>query len=1406
MPHPPLDAVVLHIRRLTGWLPGPGQASGDAELLRTFLRSRDEAAFAALLDRHGPMVWAVCRRMLPRRCDAEDAFQATFLVLVRKARSIREQGSVGSWLYGVASRIAARMRAQATQRRLLESEAASRASTDRETPLQELCAALHEELSQLPARCQGPLVLCYLEGKTQDEAAQELRLSLRTIKRRLQRGRHLLRQRLTRRGLALSTALLATGLSNPTGAAGLPLALRQLTLRSGLAQAQSQGATAGVVSAQVAALVEGAVVGSAWPGLKITMALVLVLSAAVGAAGLATHHGADSADAQDLAQPKMRTLTDLERSQITPYEWKMAGGGDRAQAPDRLVAVLGDSRLKHFGYVSSVAFSPDGKAVLSAGDDGVRFWDAETGHELRRFVQRPNSDNTSIRFACMALSPDGRMLAAGGIHGAVLWEVSTGRQLRTFHPDDWVHTLAFSPDSRLLATGLQRETQLWDVESNQRLQTLAGHGKEFRARSTNDHVSMAFALDGRTLWVSHPDGSVRKWDTGTGRLLTTIAAHETSIASLALSKDGKYLATGADKLARLWDAGTGRLLHTLPGHQYLVQAVAFHPQGKTLVTGGYRKIKYWNIETGALVNECAAGQRVGVMSLALSPDGRLLASGGAAVDIWDSASGRAHVAVPGGHGAAGALAWTPDGRLLAVGGEDGTIQMWKPTTQTIEETFNLGEGSIQALAISPDGTTLAALDDRTGVYRWNLSTKRQRPLIEAHSQFAGTLAWSPDGRWLAASYMNKSEDYTVKLWDVPNDRLHSQLSTGRGSLVFSADSKSVRFAGQNPYTQEHKPWIDAWEVMSLRAAPRVEKPAGLTDIGAACLSPDGRTLALAGGSYDANNRFTSMVVLWDVAKQQPRLVLDRVAGASQLAFAPDGRSLLALSRDNQARIWDPRDGKLRETIRLTEPGMFRVRHVAFAPDSRHFAAAMGNGVVYLLRIQAPAETVAEKTEPPSSPKAETPAPAPWRALIGKPAPELQQIAGWLAGKPTRLADLRGKHVLLHFWNLESGAAVQALTVLQAMFGDKDLAIVVVHPAYGATAEQLKKHLSEDRLFGWGNREPPFPVALDGGSQTVIPGTGHRLYGATHAAYRMIESRRGMRVPPTTLIIDPAGNVVDELPLTGMALLISPVVSEMQVRLKKEPRLPAVEGRFKELYALKDGEVFRFAPPPYPRERDDYMVYHLGRYALLDTQAFHFDGQLHYQQSGNGMLGGILETLLGLKPYEVEGPVELLQLELKADWVYRKGTPPLVMCRALEEAVRKDFQRPVSISLRQVERPVIVARGRFQPPAGSSVDKEKTVHFYLGAVAPAEGNPGTFASVRELLRDFSDIIRERIINEAIEPGPLKLKWQNHLPSDIAFDRHKMEKIGPALERLSRQTGLEFRIERRKVDIWQVTAAK
>jgi RNA polymerase sigma factor (sigma-70 family) len=269
-----LTRVLRHLRRLvTG---NDGDAT-DQQLLERFAADHDQAAFTALVRRHGPMVHGVCRRVLGNCHDADDAFQATFLVLAKKAGAVAWRASIGNWLYGVAYRTASKVRVQGARRGRHEQAAAGQNSAvvEEHPEARELRQVLDEELIRLPERYRMPVLLCCLHDQTIDEAAQQLGWTFAKVKGRVQRGRELLRSRLQRRGIALSAGVLGTLLGEGAVSAA-PAALTESTV---------QAVAGGTTSPAVAALVKGVSRAMFWNKIKIGAAVLAVL-AVVGAGGI----------------------------------------------------------------------------------------------------------------------------------------------------------------------------------------------------------------------------------------------------------------------------------------------------------------------------------------------------------------------------------------------------------------------------------------------------------------------------------------------------------------------------------------------------------------------------------------------------------------------------------------------------------------------------------------------------------------------------------------------------------------------------------------------------------------------------------------------------------------------------------------------------------------------------------------------------------------------------------------------------------------------------------------------------------------------------------------------------------------------------------------------------------------
>jgi RNA polymerase sigma factor (sigma-70 family) len=318
----------LHCLRRAALL-SVGNGPSDAQLLESFLSRRDEAAFEALLRRHGPMVLGVCRRVLRNTHDAEDAFQATFLVLARQASSIRSRQVVASWLYGVAYRTAMKARAMNAKRREKERRVAEMSRPASEA-CEELLAQLDYELSRLPDKYRVPVVLCELEGRSRMEAARILGVPEGTLSWRLAQAKKILARRLSRYGAVAVAALLSGGAAT----AALSPTLRASTIKAAM--------TAGAVPAKVLALTEGVLKAMLLTKLKLTVCFgVLMLLTGIGATGL-TYRATAQQPKQGVALASRPQADDLEalRLEIEALRKELRATRERVKALEGEVGAL----------------------------------------------------------------------------------------------------------------------------------------------------------------------------------------------------------------------------------------------------------------------------------------------------------------------------------------------------------------------------------------------------------------------------------------------------------------------------------------------------------------------------------------------------------------------------------------------------------------------------------------------------------------------------------------------------------------------------------------------------------------------------------------------------------------------------------------------------------------------------------------------------------------------------------------------------------------------------------------------------------------------------------------------------------------------------------------------------------
>jgi RNA polymerase sigma factor (sigma-70 family) len=623
-----MQNVLKHLR--TVLTPRADSGASDWELLQRFAATHDETAFEVLVWRHHQMVLSVCGRILADADDVEDALQACFLVLARKAGRIAPRGSLSSWLYGVARRVALEAsRASRRGRPALPPAPSADPEPCEDLIRQELRGIFDEELGRLPEKYRAAVVLCYLRGLTYAEAARQLGCPTGTVSTRLTRARELLQRRLAGRGLALSAGALAAWLCETAAVTGASSPLVASTTRAVTAAASAKAA----VSARVATLAEGVVQSLSLPKFKSVTAVIL------GALFLAAGAGAFAALlAEPRDQPAPRTSA--------PGAAQVGAPGDGLPAPGGKPAIV---LTGHRDQVMGIAYSPDGRLLATSGlDHVIRLWDARTGEAKGRLENTPDPKryHGTPALSQVAFSPDGKVLAVGRGDGVLIWDLATQKEVQRFASADCI---AFSPDGKLLACGG------WDL----------GHGNR---------------------------GLIQLFDRGTGKRLRELRGHLTPVEGLAFSPDGRSLLSRGrrqrglridggvprkleTKHIRIWDLATGSERRGFSSYSDS-SPVTVAPDGRTVAEPGW-PVRLVETATGRTRAELS-GPKGYAYTAAFAPDGRTLAAGytDGTVRLWDLPSGKEIGRLEGHRGSVRAVVFAPDGRALVSGGADGTARIW----------------------------------------------------------------------------------------------------------------------------------------------------------------------------------------------------------------------------------------------------------------------------------------------------------------------------------------------------------------------------------------------------------------------------------------------------------------------------------------------------------------------------------------------------------------------------------------------------------------------------------------------------------------------------------------------------------------------------------------------------------
>ena len=472
----------------------------------------------------------------------------------------------------------------------------------------------------------------------------------------------------------------------------------------------------------------------------------------------------------------------------------------------------------HTAYVSSVSFSPDGQTLASgSADSTIRLWHVNTGVLIKKITGHKIGILEKVLgkiglleipyetyVLCVAFSPDGKTLVSGSWDITIrLWDVNTGESKQTLKGHEGaIDSIAFSPDGSVLVSGAWDKIGLWDVTTGELKQTLP----EGKPAFTEGASSISLSPDGKTLASDNLGRyNLSLWNVTTGEKKRTIAGYMSQVRSVAFSPDGKTLASRSLRgEIYLWDTNTGEKKQQLLRGSRTISSIdlgclSFSPDGKTLASGNGVEIDLWDATIGEL-KKTLTGHDKGVNSLSFSPDGRLLASGSwdGTVRLWNAMTGEQQRKLT--HQAVSSVSFSPDGKTLASGSLDGNIYLWDVTrgelTQKLENQ-NLMRGQadsypprIHSVSFSPDGRTLASGGPGNTIRLWDVVTGVQKQTLIGHAAKVYCVSFSPDSATLVSGHT----DGTIRLWDANIGQQKSMLSGHTGvvtNVAFSPDGQTL---------------------------------------------------------------------------------------------------------------------------------------------------------------------------------------------------------------------------------------------------------------------------------------------------------------------------------------------------------------------------------------------------------------------------------------------------------------------------------------------------------------------------------------------------------------------------------------------------------------------------------------
>ena len=546
----------------------------------------------------------------------------------------------------------------------------------------------------------------------------------------------------------------------------------------------------------------------------------------------------------------------------------------------------------HHGNILSVAFSPDGKTIVSGGDDcTVRSWDLETGKPTGEPLPRHEDSGD-----CRAAISDGKTIFSVSEDETVrLWEPATGKPIGEPLQENEVLSVAVSPDGKKVVIGGDDGTvRLWDLATGKRIgEPLQGHSGMV--------LGVDFSPDGKTIVSGGEDGTLRLWELATGKPIgEPLQGHSGSVVSFAISRDGKTIVSGgADKTVRLWELATGKPIgEPLQGHSGMVLAVDISRDGKTIASGSEDgTVRLWDLATGKPIGEPVMGSHSQITSVAISPDATKIACANSdgVLSVWDRETFHSETKLTSTENRQvedfSSIAISPDGKTIVSGDDDGTVRLWdretgKPLGKPMEGLL----APISCLAISRNGKTIVSGDDDGTVRLWDAETEKLLGKWMEGNEFVKCLAISPDGKTVVCG----GDDGTVRLWDAETGKpMGKPMKEHKGSvncLAISSDGKTIVSGGADKT-------VRLWELATGKpiGEPLQEHTGGVDCV---AISPDGKTIVSGG----ADKR----IRLWTVNDKRKWVQAKVLKGGkvTSVSFHPKGLFFASCSDDGAVRLWD----------------------------------------------------------------------------------------------------------------------------------------------------------------------------------------------------------------------------------------------------------------------------------------------------------------------------------------------------------------------------------------------------------------------------------------------------------------------------------------------------------------------